>query len=79
MRDTSAVWHVVKQDVRSGKSSETLEKRCLPDILHLASAASKRARAYVYLKQDASEGCTQRPTYAVTAVHKGLEHSLFFI
>jgi hypothetical protein len=52
LRDTSAVLHVVNKYFDSGATSEYLERRHLPDILHLAQAASKRGKSYVYLKSN---------------------------
>jgi hypothetical protein len=78
LRDTSAVIHVVNKYFDSGATSEYLERRHLPDILHLAQAASKRGKSYVYLKSD-NERHVRKWSYDIAPVHEVLRNSLYYI
>ena len=80
---SSQMWHIMYQLSKEEKNEmirehvPCLERHPLPDILHLADAASKRARSRIFLKSS-SEDPHECPI-GITAVHPALEGSLYYV
>ena len=83
-KKSSHIWHVVYQLSNHGMNGRLIngylpciERRELPDVLHLAQAASKRCRSSLYVKPGPKK--TAECHFDVTPVHEALENSLHYI